>query len=197
MSKDRSGAVQRRHGRYLIRAALLGGRPTARAFLAEAKQGSGIVAERTGDTLDAAIDALVADLDARSRERRQGRRRIAEPDMSVPTREEYAEALSAVRLTDGQWAMLRAHAMAGECGMTAGELARAAGWRNLGSANMQYGLAGRAIADYLGIDLPPRRTAPAEEVATRALAGAGVARPDGSFVWVMHPELAAAVREAT
>lgn len=184
--------IERRLGRYRLIAAPLAGKPVARAFLAGARQGSGVVAETTGQTLEEALALLAETLIQRDAAAREARRLEDSIPLRVPTAEEYRDALACVAPSDGQWAMLRAHAAAGSKGLISRELAEAAGWTDFSAANLQYGLLGRAVADYLGITLPKREDQ-TETAATFMLATGAWNGPDGTFLWVIHPELAAAL----
>ncbi|MFN3644170.1 MAG: hypothetical protein ACK4TB_14755 [Gemmobacter sp.] len=182
-----------RHGRYVVKAR--GG--MARAFLHDARQGSGVMAEATAATDAAAIAAVTAALDSRDAERLAARRMHPAIALPIPTAAEYAEALAVVAPTAAQTAMLRAHAAAGTAGLTATELADAAGFRGYSAANLQYGLLGRAVAEHLSLTLPPLPARGGQHAATWALAEPGPdmtpETPEARFRWVIHPELAAAV----
>lgn len=185
--------VTLRHGSYTIKAGMLAGKAVARAFVTGGKPG--VIAETTGDDVQTAVDSLKADLDARAADEAAHRRHDAALDFDVPTETEFARALAIVKPHHGHWKMLRAHALAGDRGLTAGDLAFDAGYHSHGAANLQYGLVGREIAEALRIDLPkPLRKE--GDVATGVLATAGPPR-DGQFVWIMHPELRAAVLSHT
>lgn len=174
------------HGPYVIRADILDGEPTARVFVRNARQGAGVVLDATGDSVEEAIAAAIERLDEIDRAARAERRTSG--DWIIPSESEFRRALKAVKTTDAQKAMLRAHAAAGDDGLTAGELARAAGVRDHSAANLHYGLLGDAMARYLDVRLPAGDPAPGDAVATGILAAPGAQRAD-LFVWVMHPEL--------
>lgn len=177
-----------RYGRYDLKAAVMGGTWVARAFLRGARPGHGFDAEATGATGPEAMVALETLLRDRDRLARAARR-VTE-DVAVPGTAEYRLALAALPITQAQWAMLRAHAAAGPAGLTAGQLAMAAGYADFSAANLHYGMLGRLVADNLAMDLPERPDA--TEVATRAL-GSYDAFADGVWRWVIYPELAAAL----
>lgn len=181
--------VTLRHGSYTIKAGTLAGKAVARAFVTGGKPG--VIAEKTGDDVDAAVASLKADLDARAADEAAHRRRDAELAFDVPTEAEFARALAIVKPHDGHWRMLRAHALAGDRGLTAGEIAFDAGYHGHGAANLQLGLVGREIAEALRIDLPKfhRRDG---DASIGVLATPAPPR-DGQPVWVMHPELRMAV----
>ena len=67
----------------------------------------------------------------------------------IPAADEFAEALSQVSPTDSQWMMLKAHYRAPDRKLTSTQLSEAAGFNDLGVANMQYGSLGRKVADWL------------------------------------------------
>lgn len=190
-----AGTISRHHGRYILRAGKLGAAFTARAFLADAKAGSGIVAETTGPTAEAALDDLVLVLAARDSEQRSQRRAHPDVDLVIPTSAEYADALAALPVTPGQRAMLAAHRIAGDAGLTATQIADAASYASFASANLHYGKLGRMIADYFTIALPKDSAGRADYVATNMLASAGHAQVNGHWLWIMHPELRKALAD--
>ena len=188
--------INQTHGRYALKAGKLGGQFVARAFLAGAKTGAGMVAEAQGATADAALADLITQLDQRDSDLRGARRHMAEVPVDIPSPAEFTQALAAVAVTPGQRAMLKAHAIAGDKGLSANELADAAGYAQHESANLHYGKLGKMIAVYLGIDLPPSATRKGDTVATYMLATGIGTVADRDFRWIIHPELAAAVNEA-
>ena len=185
--------VETRHGPYTIKAAILHGSATARAFVTGGKAGT--VAQADADSIEDAIAALKAELDGRAATERAHRRHDAALDFQVPTAKEYLQALQVVKPHDGHFKMLRAHAISGEKGLTPAELAFDAGYQTHSAANLQYGLLGGQIARALGLDLPKSALRTDDDVATGVLATAGRPRADGQFVWVMHPELREAVAD--
>ena len=178
------------HGRYTIRAMRMGDTCKARAFLKDARQGSGDVGEADADSIDAAIKAVRNKLDERDRAMRQGRRRDDYMKFDVPTADEYAIALRIVSLGEAQRRMLFAHAKAGDEGMNATELANAGGWPDFSSGNLHYGKAGRLMAESLGIRIP-LYTARDDENPTAVLAFWRPTPEDPHSIgrWVMYPEL--------
>lgn len=88
----------------------------------------------------AAAKSVVTDI---NKERAKGRVN------GIPTAEEFAEALSQVSPTDSQWMMLKAHYRATDRKLSSKQLSEAAGFTDLGVANMQYGSLGRKVADWL------------------------------------------------
>lgn len=180
-------------GRYTLRAAVLNKVPTARAFLIGGAPGT--IAEATGKSIEVAIDELKQKLNSSDAQTRKDRRHDEALDFNVPTEAEFANALSVVKPRAGQLAMLRAHAAAGEAGLTGGELATAADYASEASAAKRYSLLGRAVAEAAECDLPGKPAAPDADPAIGILASTGEARESGDFVWVMHPELRKAVAE--
>ena len=69
----------------------------------------------------------------------------------IPTSQEFVKAFSSLNLSDGQWAMLKAHYNAPEKKLTSSQLAEAASYQHFYAANTQYGNLGRMIADYLDV----------------------------------------------
>lgn len=179
------------HGRYLIKSGYLRDRWTARAFLAKVAKPGGIVAEKHDTSEAAAVAALTTHLDEMERERRLAGRMTTD-GFRLPDEEAFVEALQSVTLADAQLRMLKAHAQAGDRGLTAEELAYAGGYADYSTANMIYGRAGRMVGNALGITAPPAETREGD-VPTALLASEGPRRANGHFVWVMHVELRRAV----
>ncbi len=186
--------IRREHGRYTLVAGKLGGTYAARAFLTGAKPGSAIIDETTGADPEAAIEALIEHLGETDAQSVSDRRGVAGSATAVATPREFAQALAAVPVTDKQRAMLRAHAAAGEAGLRAPDLADAAGYAGGDTAMLQYGKLGRLIAEHLGIEMPP--PAGKGDRAGAALMAAGAEQDDGTWLWVMHPELSEALGTA-
>ena len=180
-----------RHGRYDLKAMKMKDTALARAFI-HGTTGAGIVAEAKGKTVDEAMEALKLAVAEAEQERTDARRRVSETGFDVPTVAEFERALAVTKISDRQWDMLRAHAAAAEAGLTAGELAMAAGYKNHNAANLQYGKLGDAVAGTIGVALPTSTVHADTPVATGVLAVEGDPR-DAEFVWVMHPELRDAV----
>ncbi len=70
----------------------------------------------------------------------------------IPTSQEFAEAINAIKPSDNQWEMLKAHYHAPNRKLTSSQLAEAAGFQHFYAANTQYGTLGREIARYLEIN---------------------------------------------
>lgn len=185
--------VETRHGPYTIKAGLLNGAATARAFVTGGK--AGLVAQAAADTIEDAIAALKAELDGRAADERSHRRHLASLGFAVPTAREYLQALQVVKPHDGHLRMLRAQALAGDKGLTAKELAFDAGYHDAAAANLQYGLIGRDVAAAIGCPLPTAGAPGDLDLATGVLGAAGPLRADGQWSWVMHPELREAVAD--
>jgi hypothetical protein len=184
-------ATIQEHGVYTIRAGLIDKVPTARAFLRGAKTGAGIAAETTGATVAQAVEALQAQLDSADSEQRDARRTDG-AGKQIPTEGEFRRALKAIHRSEAEETMLAAHAAAGNAGLSPGGLAKAAGYKNFNAANLKYGRMAREMADYLGVPLPPSKGRKDETVATAVLADY-IVHEDADDVWIMHPELRAAL----
>ena len=70
----------------------------------------------------------------------------------IPTPKEFAEALTAVQPSEAHWNMLKAHYNAPGRKMTSTQLAKIAGYEHLSVANMQYGVLGHKLSDYLNYE---------------------------------------------
>lgn len=175
---------EEQYGRFDLRAGVLNGKPTARAF-----SGRRVVAEVTGDSVEDALTQVKAAIDRQEVEARAARRD------GVPTAEEYVQAFERIhqRIGHHHWLMLRAHYHAPDRTMSAGGLARAAGYRSYSSANEKYGLLGKMLADELSVTPPLTYEKTKLPVWTSTLAEEGPLNDDGRMTWRMRPEVAGAL----
>lgn len=173
----------RRHRGLLIRSSTIGGRNRAAVLAGDRRLH---VAE--AETLTGAEEAATTYIDAMMDREASARRN------HVPTRQEYLLFFADHVIAKHEAAMLIANARAGDAGISAMDLARAAGWDDVGPVNLNYGYLGRLIADRFQLDLPQRDGTP---IYTFALAGAasGDDSSDMNFRWRMHPELCDALRD--
>ena len=70
----------------------------------------------------------------------------------IPTAMEFADALTAIKPSDAHWVMLKAHYNAPGKKLTSAQLAKVAGYEHLSVANMQYGVLGHKLSDYLNYE---------------------------------------------
>lgn len=170
--------------RYRIIAAERKSIPTAVVY-----DGDTRAVESAGATLEAAVDEAKSWVDQRIGAQRASRRLA-----HVGTADEYRRAFQALSIGRHQAAMLRAHANAADCTLTATELAQAAGYESYEAANAHYGRLGRQVAEFLDV-VPPIDRQRGEPVWTRVLAhDADEEDEHGHWQWVMHPEVAEALR---
>lgn len=192
---DVADIVEIAHQKYLIRAGLLAGVYVARAFPKAPSKSRGLIAEAVGDTEQGAIDALLATINARDVQR-VGERRW-EPDLEfwVPNEAEFSEALNQTLLTRTQEAMLKALAWTRADGLSYAQLASEAGYKNAQTAEKIFAKVGEAIMDFLSIDLTdsPYSSSYGAGIILSTPRAQGDDLPD---LWVMHPELMAAIRSA-
>lgn len=194
-SPDTSVAVQLgEHGRYQIKSGRLSGEYVARAFPKPPTNARGLIAEARGATEEEAVAALHDVIDAREIERNKHRRIDKETGFTVPSREEYQEALDQVALSRPMRAMLTALALSGDDGLTELRMAGAAGYKSRASANRAFAAAGLLIATYLAVD--PSAEPQADELTGASVLGfRGARRKDerpGNRI--LHPELREALR---
>lgn len=177
---------------YLIRAGRLSGNFIARAFPKANSKSQGLIAEASGTSEADAIEALKETLRTRGAQRTKARRRDERSGASIPSKEEFVEALRQTRFTDAQMAMLKAHAISGEDGMTLAALTRAAGYKSPDTAMKALKRAGSLVGDYLGADT--RSSDQSDQYDERDVLGYCIeSDADVSPVWVMHEELRQAV----
>ncbi len=190
---DAATIVEDAFGNYLIRAGRLNGDFIARAFPATGSRSQGLIAEASGTSEADAIEALKESLRARSATRTETRRWDDRSDSAVPSKEEFIEALRQMKLTDAQSAMLKAHAVAGDDGMTLAALTRASGYKSEDTAMKALKRAGSLVGDFLGVEI--RSSAEKDPKDAREVLGYCIEAETAS-VWVMHDELRHAVRSA-
>lgn len=181
------------HGRYQIKSGRLSGEYVAKAFPKPPTNARGMIAEARGATEEAAIAALHDVIDAREIRRTEDRRIDPQSGLSVPSVEEYAEALRQVALSRPQRAMLTALAIAEDAGLSEMRLANAAGYKSIASANRALASAGLLIASYLSFDADASGAADG----TVLLGYRGAKRNDEDpGNWILPPEVRDAVRFA-
>ena len=100
------------------------------------------------DTEENAIEA------ARSLISERKQQKLSKRIDGIPTPEEFVEAFTAIKPSDAQWEMLKAHYTAPDRRTDLRQLANAAGYEHMYGANTQYGLLGHKLSDYLDY-MPP------------------------------------------
>lgn len=190
---DAATIVEDGFGSYLIRAGRLNGNFVARAFPETGSRSQGLIAEASGTSEADAIEALKEILRIRGAERTEARRWEGRSDISIPSKEEFSEALGQMKLTDAQLAMLKAHAIAGDDGMSMAALTRAAGYKSEDTAVKALKRAGSHVADFLGVET--QTDAANDQKDAREILGYCIeGDAETASVWVMHDELRHAVR---
>jgi hypothetical protein len=117
----------------------------------------------------------------------------------IATIDQFKAALLAVRDWSGisptQLQMLQAQCRAPECTITASQLADQLCMKNFAAARLHYGTFARAVADRLGY-APPQtgKGKPCWWLTLSTARDDHQDAGDGSFEWVMRPELVAALR---
>ncbi len=111
------------------------------------------MAEAKGTSETDAIDALKSILSKREASRTAERRWEERSGSSVPTQEEFLEALRQTGLSGAQKSILKAHALAGEDGLVAVSIMNAGGYRSQDAAIKALAKAGALMADFIGLDL--------------------------------------------
>lgn len=184
------------HGRYQIKSGLLAGKFVARAFAKPPTKARGLIAEASGPTEEAAITALYEVIEARENRRTEERRADPRTGTSVPSTEEFIEALSHVALTGPQSAMLTALSLADANGLTEAKMASAANYKSLLSANRSLASAGRMLATYLSSETVSSVPSPSLEGSTLLGYRTRSEEDEKPGNWILHPELRDAVRAA-
>lgn len=190
---DVTSIVEDEFGNYRIKAGRLKGNFIARAFPKSGSNSQGLMAEASGASESDAIAALKVMLGDRTAQRTAARRWELRSDISVPSKEEFIEALRQTNLTDAQLAMLKAQAIAGEEGLTKTDLMNAAGYKSQDTAIKVLAKAGALVVDFLGVELTSEDAADQQD-ATRVLGFRQKTGQDERILWVMHEEMRHAVR---
>lgn len=183
-------ARQTHYGRYVIKAMETRSGWAARAF----RHNLAIGTRQLGETEDAAVLAIKAEIDAETR-----LLRAARGADGVPTTEEFLRALSVIDASRLQVTMLTAHYQAPNSIMTATQISAAAGHEGHSVTNLHYGMLGEKIADELEWEVPRHNGV---KVSTLALAtgvgsdGAAIAESVTDLAdwrWKMRAQLVAAM----
>ena len=190
---DASTIVETEFGRYRIKAGRLTGNFVARAFLKARSNGHGMMAEASGGSEDEAIAALKSLLSEREDQRTEARRWEQRSNVSVPSQEEFVEALQQTNLSETQLSMLKAQSLAGEQGLTETALMNAAGYKSRTTAINVLARTGTLMADLLGIE-NQSEDEPGKLQAARVLGFNQESEQGEATTWVMHQELRDAVR---
>lgn len=190
---DAATIIEDAFGNYLIRAGRLNGDFIARAFPAAGSRSQGVIAEASGTSESDAIETLKESLRIRGAQRTEARRWEERSDIPIPSQAEFSEALCHMKLTDAQLAMLKAHAFAGDNGMTLAALTRASGYKSEDTAMKALKRAGSHIASFLGVESLSDASDDQRDV--RNILGYCIdGDAETASVWVMHDELRHAVR---
>ena len=184
--------VEDEFGNYKIRAGQLNGIFVARAFPKHSAKSQGLMAEAKGASEADAIDALKVMLSEREANRTAERRWEARSDSSVPTQEEFLEALRQTNLSAAQQSMLKAHALAGDDGLVAVSIMNAGGYKSQDAAIKALAKAGILIADFIGLGLSEGETK-GQETALGVLGYRSTADIDVPLHLILHKELRDAV----
>ena len=189
---DAASILEDEYGNYRIRAGRLSGNFVARAFPKVVNDNKGLMAEATGASEKEAIAALKILLDERGTQRVAARRWDQRSEISVPSTEEFTEALRQADLSEAQMAMLKTQAFAGGEGLTMAKLTHAAGYQSELTASRVYARAGALIADFLGVDFTTVETEDKKDAARvfGYVEDGGVEEP---ALMVMHEEMRNAV----
>ena len=117
----------------------------------------------------------------------------------IATSEEFKAALLATRdwmgISPTQLQMLQAQCRAPECTITASQIAKQLGLKNVAAARSEYGTFARVVAEKLGYAPPRAGKSPAPWWFVLSVGRTCLDDPgDGNFEWIMRPELVAALR---
>ena len=187
-----SPIVEDEFGNYKIRAGQLNGVFVARAFPKHSARSQGLMAEAKGASETDAIEALKSMLSERESGRTAARRWEERSDLSVPTQEEFLEALQQTNLSASQRSMLKAQALAGEDGLFAVEIMNAGEYKSRDAAIKALAKAGALMADFIGLDLSASDK-DGLEAAIGVVGFLKTAEADAPLHLILHRELREAV----
>lgn len=157
-------------------------------FVGKAWKDNVAVLDARGSSLEEVLNSLKVGIDKLLAGRADAARQ--------PSASHYVSAFRKIipSLSDGHFAMLRAHYRAPNRSLTATELAKAAGYANYNAANLQYGSVGKLLWEELPTKLPIGPDG--APIYTFALAElSDQTAPNDQWVWRMRPEIAAALLE--
>jgi len=140
------------YGNYKIRAGQLNGEFIARAFPRHSARSQGLMAEAGGASEIDAIVALKSILAERETGRTAARRWEERSDTSIPTPEEFLEALNQTNLSSAQRSTLKSLTLAGEDGLSTVSIMSAGGYKSRNAAVKALAKAGYLMADFIGLD---------------------------------------------
>ncbi len=184
--------VEDEFGNYKIRAGQLNGEFVARAFPKHSAKSQGLMAEAKGASETDAIEALKSMLSERETDRTAARRWEERSDLSVPTQEEFLEALRQTNLSASQRSILKAQALAGEDGLVAVSIMNAGGYKSQDAAIKSLAKAGVLMADFIGLDLSAVEK-DGLETAINVVGYRKAAETDMPLHLVLHKELREAI----
>ncbi len=186
------GIVEDEFGNYKIRAGRLNGVFVARAFPRHSARSQGLMAETTGKSETDAIASLKSLLAEREEKRVTTRRWEERSQSSVPTQEEFLEALFQTNLSAAQRSILKAHALSGEDGLVAVSIMNAGGYKSQDAAIKALAKTGLLMADFIGLELP-KANGQLPNPALRVLGFQKSKEADAALHLVLHQELRDAI----
>jgi hypothetical protein len=164
---------------YQIRTFIRDGKASARAYF----HGKDTTIVASAKTEPDAVLNVQQRLIARDTERQAKRRN------GIPCADEYADAFAVLGIARQQREMLQAHLHAPDATMTAGEIAKVAGYTSYWTANSRYGDVGHKIGDLLNFKPPPLADDKTYWTSVLAEPGDNAGLPEESWTWKMRIEV--------
>lgn len=181
---------------YQIKVGWIEGSYLARAFLKRPITLRGIVAEASGATQEKAIEALNKVIKDRNSRWAAKRRVDTRTGMTIPSSEEYADAIHQAILTIPQRSMLLALAEAGTEGLSEIKLAQSAGYKSISYATRSMEKITFTLATCLSASNLDSVGTLGDNESCTILGVCNVTDPEKlTETWVLHSELREAVLE--
>lgn len=119
----------------------------------------------------------------------------ASENFFVPSAQDYARALTDLKISDNQMKMLEFHYLAHNRTVNYRSLATRADSESFRAANSQYGKLGRALGEALSMNFVPDETEGEPFYSSAIGTGNPYKAPKAEFELVMHHELAKAIQQ--
>ncbi|MDZ4311009.1 MAG: hypothetical protein U1A24_10705 [Cypionkella sp.] len=143
------------HGRYVIKGGYINNRALARAFVRQPRHIKGSILECSGDTVEAAMAKVAAELDRIAEEAVVGRRTDLGSGLRIPAQGEFETALRCVAIPAAVLDLLHVHAIAPSWLPALEDIARFGGMTDVATLIGAYERVSTAIAAELDLAVPP------------------------------------------
>lgn len=143
------------HGRYVIKGGYINNRALARTFVRKSRHIKGSILECSGDTVDAAVAKVVAELDRIAEAAVVGRRTDLGSGLRIPVQGEFETALRCVAIPAAVLDLLHVHAIGPSCLPALEDIARFGGMPDVATLIGAYERVSTGITAELDLGVPP------------------------------------------